>query len=215
MTMMIRPIVPILPFAMPQTGTDIMTYVRAALLLFCSCLAAWLTGLYASHRFGNGKKKTAAIFTLIMSAAASALLCLYGLTAETIRGVIFFLILIFTSYSDIRTRECDDCLHLMIVITALIGTEMSDLPGMFMSGVMAGIAMLIPALLGARSLGGADIKFSAACAFLIGLRCGMTGLVIGLLLAVVINAVHGRKKNTAGFPLIPYLSVGFAAVYFM
>ncbi len=208
---MIRPIIPVPPFTMPQISLNIVTYICAALVLLCSAAAAWLTGMYAAHRFGNGTKKPAAIFALIIGASVSALLCFYGLSADAV----FFLILIFASYSDIRTRECYDCLHLMIVIAALIGTDVSDLPGMLLSGITAGIAMLIPALLGTRSLGGADIKLSAACAFLLGLRRGMAGLVIGLLFAVVINAVHGRKKNTAGFPLIPYLSVGFAAVYFM
>lgn len=215
MTMLIRPIIPIPPFTVPQISPDIVTYIRAALLLLCSVVAAWLTGIYAAHRFGNSTKKTAVIFALIMLTAASALLCFYGLSAETVRGAIFFLILIFASHGDIRTRECDDCLHIMIVIAALIGTDLSNLPGMLLSGVIAGIATLIPALSGTRSLGGADIKFSAACAFLLGLRRGVAGLVIGLLLAIAANAFPVRKKNTAGFPLIPYLSVGFAAVYFM
>ena len=44
---------------------------------------------------------------------------------------------------------------------------------------------------------------------------GMTGLMIGLILAVIINSIKNRKKKHEGFPLIPYLAVGFMAAYFM
>lgn len=65
------------------------------------------------------------------------------------------------------------------------------------------------------SIGGADIKLSAACAFMLGTVQGMTGLMIGLILAVIINSIKNRKKKHEGFPLIPYLAVGFMAAYFM
>ena len=65
------------------------------------------------------------------------------------------------------------------------------------------------------SIGGADIKLSAACAFMLGTVQGMTGLMIGLILAVIINSIKNRKKKHEGFPLIPYLAVGFMTAYFM
>ena len=64
------------------------------------------------------------------------------------------------------------------------------------------------------SIGGADIKLSAACAFMLGTVQGMTGLMIGLILAVIVNSIKNRKKKHEGFPLIPYLAVGFTAAYF-
>lgn len=54
-----------------------------------------------------------------------------------------------------------------------------------------------------------------SCAFMLGFSRSMIGLVVGLLLAVIVNALHGRKKKQAGFPLIPYLAVGFTAAYFI
>lgn len=75
--------------------------------------------------------------------------------------------------------------------------------------------MLATAAVTKSSVGGADIKLSAACAFMLGTVQGITGLMIGLILAVIINSIKNRKKKYEGFPLIPYLAVGFTAAYFM
>ena len=103
----------------------------------------------------------------------------------------------------------------MIVIAAFIGTDMSALPGMLLSALIIGGIMLTTAAVTKSSIGGADIKLSAACAFMLGTVQGMTGLMIGLILAVIINSIKNRKKKHEGFPLIPYLAVGFMAAYFM
>ena len=53
-------------------------------------------------------------------------------------------------------------------------------------------------------MGGADIKLSAACAFMLGTVQGFAGLMLGLIAAIIVNIIKNRKKNTEGFPLIPY-----------
>lgn len=206
---------PYIPYNKISVGIDGAILLGTLLLLAGAVFAAWCIGLYSARHFGGNKKKTVLVFAGITGLVTLTMLCFFGCAAVTIRGIIFTLILAFSSYSDIRTRECADYLHLMIVIVAFIGTEVTALPAMLLSGIAAGVIMLVPALLGKRSLGGADIKCSAACAFLLGFGRSMTGLVIGLLLAVIINAIQNRKKNGAGFPLIPYLAVGFTAAYFL
>ena len=215
MNAMIRPLLPCIPYNKISTEVDSTILISSALLLIGAVFAAWCLGLYAARHFGGNKKKTVLAFAGITGLVTLTMLCFFGCTAVTIRGVIFTLLLTFSSYSDIRTRECGDCLHLMIVIAAFIGTELSGLPGMILSGITACVVTLIPAFFGKRSLGGADIKCSAACAFLLGFRRSMIGLIVGLLLAVVINAIQNRKKKQLGFPLIPYLAVGFTAAYFL
>ena len=103
----------------------------------------------------------------------------------------------------------------MIVIAAFIGCKTAELPTMILGGVLVGAVMLVPLLTGNRTLGGADIKCSAACAFLLGLKRGLIGLTAGLLLAVIINGIKNRKNKDKSFPLLPYLSVGFTAAYFI
>ena len=69
--------------------------------------------------------------------------------------------------------------------------------------INAGIGgiMLTTAAVTKSSIGGADIKLSAACAFMLGTAQGMTRLMIGLILAVIINSIKTRKKKHEGFPL--------------
>ena len=68
-------------------------------------------------------------------------------------------------------------------------------------------------------IGGADIKFAAACAFSLGMAKSICGLIVGLTLAIAVNAVIGaiRRKNNKeyGFPMLPYLAAGFFAAYFI
>ena len=101
----------------------------------------------------------------------------------------------------------------MIVIAALIGTELSSIPYMLLSGVFIGGLMLLPVLLTKSDIGGADIKMAAACSFLMGLNRGIIGLLVGTVLAVGFNIF--KKDKSKGFPMIPYLAVGYMAAFFI
>lgn len=180
-----------------------------------SIFSAGCVGLFAAKRFKGNKIKTVLAFISITGFAALVMLHFFGCAATMIRGIILVLILVFSSYSDLKTRKCEDYLHFMIVIAAFIGRDLSELLYMIFSGITIGLIMLIPSFLGKYSLGGADIKCCAVCAFLLGFQKGLIGLIIGLLLAVLINLIKNRKKKDDGFPLIPYLAVGFIAAYFL
>ena len=210
--MMIRPI---LPYYSSITQADGFTVVSMMLLLIGAVFAAFCIAMYAANGQQGEKRKTVLLFMGITAIVTVTMLCFFGCAAVTVRGIILSLILLYSSYSDIRTRECSDYLHLMIVIAAFIGCKAAELPAMILGGVLVGAVMLVPLLTGKRTLGGADIKCSAACAFLLGLKRGLIGLTAGLLLAVIINGIKNRKKKDKSFPLLPYLSVGFTAAYFI
>lgn len=212
MNMMIRPI---LPYYSSMTQADGFTIVSMLLLLIGAVFAAFCIAMYAANGQQGEKRKTVLLFMSITAIVTVTMLGFFGCAAVTVRGIILSLILLYSSYSDIRTRECSDYLHLMIVIAAFIGCKTAELPAMILGGVLVGAVMLVPLLTGNRTLGGADIKCSAACAFLLGLKRGLIGLTAGLLLAVIINGIKNRKKKDKSFPLLPYLSVGFTAAYFI
>lgn len=212
MNMMIRPI---LPYYSSITQADGFTVVSMLLLLIGAVFAAFCIAMYAANGQQGEKRKTVLLFMGITAIVTVTMLCFFGCAAVTVRGIILCLILLYSSYSDIRTRECSDYLHLMIVIAAFIGCKTADLPAMILGGVLVGAVMLVPLPTGNRTLGGADIKCSAACAFLLGLKRVLIGLTAGLLLAVIINGIKNRKKKDKSFPLLPYLSVGFTAAYFI
>ena len=212
MNMMIRPI---LPYYSSMTQADGFTVVSMLLLLIGAVFAAFCIAMYAANGQQGEKRKTVLLFMGLTAIVTVTMLCFFGCAAVTVRGIILCLILLYSSYSDIRIRECSDYLHLMIVIAAFIGCKAAELPAMILGGVLVGAVMLVPLLTGNRTLGGADIKCSAACAFLLGLKRGLIGLTAGLLLAVIINSIKNRKKKDKSFPLLPYLSVGFTAAYFI
>ena len=210
MTMMIRPFIPHL---YKFDGTNIGVIISAALMLVTTVIVSLLASRYAADRFGGNKKKAALFFTGISFCVALALVCFFGCAAITVKGLILSLILVFSSYEDIKKRECDDYLHLMIVIAAFIGTDLSSIPNMLLSGLFAGGLMLLTMLITKSNVGGADIKMAAACCFLLGLSRGIFGLLLGTVLAVVFNIFKKDKKK--GFPMIPYLAVGTMAAYFI
>ena len=212
MNMMIRPI---LPYYSSMTQADGFTVVSMLLLLIGAVFAAFCIAMYTANGQQGEKRKTVLLFMGITAIVTVTMLGFFGCAAVTVRGIILSLILLYSSYSDIRIRECSDYLHLMIVIAAFIGCKTAELPAMILGGVLVGAVMLVPLLTGKRSLGGADIKCSAACAFLLGLKRGLIGLTAGLLLAVIINGIKNRKKKDKSFPLLPYLSMGFTAAYFI
>ena len=214
MTSMIRPIIPRLPNFYEITASNQIAFiVTSTLMLISVVLVALLVGRFAAGKYDGNKKKTALCFIGISAFVTILLLCFFGSAATTVKGIILSLILAFSSYEDIKKRECEDYLHLMVVIAAFIGTELSSLPNMIISALFAGGLMLLTMLITKSNIGGADIKMAAACSFLLGLNRGVIGLLVGMILAVVFNVFKKDKKK--GFPMIPYLAVGTMAAYFI
>ncbi|MDY5001763.1 MAG: prepilin peptidase [Eubacteriales bacterium] len=183
------------------------------IIFFLTLIASVFTARYAAERFDSPKKRTILGFTIFAMVTAGIMLCFFGAAPAAVKGIIFFLILAFSAFADIKTRECDDHLHLMILIAAFIGTDLRALPNMLLSGLFIGGIMLLTTALTGSKLGGADIKNAACAAFLLGLERGILGVMVGMLLAVIINLVkHNRSR---GFGLIPYLTAGYMAVYFI
>ena len=119
-------------------------------------------------------------------------------------------------FEDIQTHRVKDVASVMILITGFIGITASEIPKHLFSGLLIGGILFICAVASNNRIGGADVKLSAACSFLLGFQRGMAGLVIGLLSAIICNLILNRKSKIKGkaFPLVPYLSVGFMIMYF-
>lgn len=132
-----------------------------------------------------------------------------------IKGLIYSTILLWAANTDIHTHHASDCCSAMIAISALIGTEAKDLPVMLGGAVFCFLPqILVNMLLPERAVGGADIKISAACGFLLGVTRGTIGLITGLLFSVICSLIT-RKRKDEKLPLIPYLAAGFIPAYFI
>lgn len=140
--LMIRPIMPRIT---PEITENPLILVNGIVLLVITVLTAVFISLYASKVYKGNKKKAVLFFTVIAALTALSLFCFFGCAATTVKGIIFCLLLAFSSYEDIKTRECENYVHLMIVIAAFIGTDMSALPGMLLSALIIGGIMLTTA----------------------------------------------------------------------
>ena len=135
-----------------------------------------------------------------------------------IKGVIFALILLKAAVSDIRTRQVDNYLSVMIAITALIGVGLTEIPAMFAGALLVPLPLFIAAIIKPGKMGGADIKIMSASAFLLGLTQGMAAMIIGLslgLLCTLIIRIITKSNAKDSFPLVAYLSAGSVLAYFI
>ena len=125
----------------------------------------------------------------------------------------------YASVRDIKTREVPDSISVMLLILGLVDTDIGKLPSMLFGALLVFIPQFISALINpSKALGGADIKLSSAAAFLLGAQRGLFALIVGLTLAVIvmpiIRTIRKLPKNQP-FPLIPFLSIGIVAGYFI
>lgn len=157
---------------------------------------------------------------LSLMGVIAILLCIVGrLSAWTLQGIAFALILLYASSQDFTNREADDVLWVMILLLAIGNVGRVSSVSMLLGGLVIFLpSLLIVMLCRGQVLGGADIKVSAACGLMLGFVGGTVGFCIGLLFAIVFNLIYNRlkhKSNKEAFPMLPFLSVGFMIGYFM
>lgn len=223
MTKFIQPIGPIRPISperlMELNPEEVITTIVKLACIFLFYLAIHkISKVVISKTPGyNKESKKIPIYHCISIILVSSLLIVFGWSTELLKGIILLQILLYASVSDIQTHEVKDFISVLIFITGFIGVTLSDIPMMLFSGLAIGGVLLICAMVSGNRLGGADVKLSAACAFLLGFSKSIAGLVIGLFLAIICNIYFSHKNKTKGkaFPLVPYLSIGFMAMYFI
>lgn len=133
-------------------------------------------------------------------------------------AVLFSCLLLAASVWDIRKRIIPDTICLAIAVVGLLTFHPAKLLGMLL-----GLPFLIAALAKEGGMGGGDVKYVAACGFVLGFYTGSVGLVIGLLAAlmwhIIARIVHKREQGavetvkTPSLPLAPFLSIGFIMAY--
>ena len=139
--------------------------------------------------------------------------------ARIIQGILYTGFLTFGSISDIRTHTVPDWVWMGVAGTALIGMKLSSLPSMLL-GAAAVLLIEVPLAVAMkdRAIGGADIKISAAGAFLLGWRKGLAALIVGLTLSIlimpVVRAIRHEKQDTR-FALVPFLAAGQLVLYYI
>lgn len=136
-----------------------------------------------------------------------------------IQGLLLAALLLYGSVHDIRTHTMPDWVWMGIAGAGFIGCRLLDLPSMLL-GAAAVLLIEVPlaVLLKDRAIGGADIKLSAAGAFLLGWQKGLAALILGLTLSLIVVPIVRRirhEDNRKAFALVPFLAVGIMTAYLM
>lgn len=126
-------------------------------------------------------------------------------------------ILLYASIKDMREHEVPNTVWKLIVMLGLVNISLRDLPSMLLGAALVFLPQIIPAVINTeKAMGGADIKISTACAFLLGAGRGLAAFIIGLTLFVIVVPIIRRIRKlpkNEPFPMVPFLSGGTIAAY--
>ena len=126
-------------------------------------------------------------------------------------------ILLYASIKALREHEVPDTVWKLITMLGLVNIGLRDLPSMLLGAALVFLPQIIPAVINTeKAMGGADIKISTACAFLLGAGRGLAAFIIGLTLFVIVVPIIRRIRKlpkNEPFPMVPFLSVGTIAAY--
>lgn len=138
--------------------------------------------------------------------------------ANTIaQAVLFACLLTAASVWDLCKQIIPDSICLLMALSGLI-----DFSPVRFLGIFAALPLFIAAVCKPGSVGGGDIKLCAAAGMVMGFGGCMTGLMLGLIVAIVFYLFHQiarklrklqlRKAFEASLPMAPFLSLGFLAI---
>jgi len=208
----------VLPFPIPSLIT-IPYQIAIQLLLFMGfILFAFLIGFLLDKYMVKQWRKPSVLNIILPIIAATLLFIRYGMEMESIKGLVLFMLLLFTSNNDLQTREVDNSIPIMIAITALIGVNTSNIPMMIFACVCVTLPQLLIAVIKPSSYGEPDIKIMAACSFLLGLERRLIAIIVGLsagLLVTTIIRLIQKKISIESFPVVPYLAIGCIFAYLL
>lgn len=205
----INPINPVMPVIKPINPAYIM--------LIPILLITGLVMKKAMEYTPDYKRDDFTTWCLIITEVVSALLFFrFGLTLATVKGIAFLVLAVFASVCDIKTRRVADAVSIMVALVGLSDVSVKQIFfNLISASCVLGFLLICACVIG--QFGGADIKFSAASVFLLGLSKGIAGLMLGLLLSIIGTLIRNKikKTNKQDLPLVPYLAVAFLITYFI
>ncbi|HEY5557786.1 prepilin peptidase [Acetobacterium sp.] len=137
-----------------------------------------------------------------------------------IKTGVFMGVLLFVAYYDYQTKTIPRFVHFVLLITGLIGINLSWLinqaiPGMlFLPFPVMAVYFYQKQKDPIKNIGIGDIKLIAACGFVVGINKGVLGLFVGLALALLWCLIKRMNQSTS-FPFAPFLCCGFIVSYLL
>jgi Flp pilus assembly protein protease CpaA len=182
-------------------------------------VASIVVGLLLNKSMDKKGFVTNKAFTLIASTAIALGLSLrFGMSVYTFQGMFLFFLLLYASMSDLTDRHVANHISISILALSLISVPTVGFTSMLIGGAVSAAIQLGVTALSGGGYGGADWKISSACAFLLGWQRGLAGMVLGLLIGVIFTLAYNKIKDRdihEGFALVPFISIGMLAVFFI
>lgn len=209
-TIILPPKMPIRPIRIESIALDkLLSIAGAAVLLGLFILAVW-TVLRKTKKGLNNPKMLPAL--LAYAGVGLVLLLRFGTTLTAVKGLFLLAILLWASLSDIAKHEVPDYIPVMILLLSFVGFDPLNLSSMLTGAVVVFVPQLVVSMLRpGRAIGGADLKISAALAFLLGAEKGIFALITGMLTGVITMLIVRKirkETNKEPFALVPFLSLG-------
>lgn len=117
--------------------------------------------------------------------------------------------MVFASLVDIISMKVHRLVWIFISIIGLFNAREDS----FKAVLVIGIPLFILALF--RQLGGGDVKYAMAFGLCLGTVGVVTGTAIAYILAAIVIPLFRKLRNksiTGKYPMIPFLSIGYAVV---
>ncbi len=205
---------------------DTVPVVPWLLIALFTILVFGIAGARCCTLYHGSVSKVVPLFSGTGLAALLAMYARFGADPVLIPRMIMTLIFLVASYSDYKTREVDDYLSVMLLLTGLIGMEISDIPVRLVSAIAICLFLDVAARFSRNAdgdtLGGADIKIVTATTFSLGAVPAISGTMLGMTLGILGtlgNRAYQKRKcpdveQEPGFALVPYLAAGLVIAMF-
>lgn len=197
-------------------ASDALVLILKIILVTAASLIA---GLFLNREMEKQGFVTDKTLSLILSTAMAIALSLrFGVSVYTFQGLFLFFLLLYATMSDLTDRMVSDHISISILALSLISIPKVGLIPMLVGGIVTAAIQIGVSTFNAGRYGGADWKIASACAFLLGWPRGLAGLVLGLLIGITFTIIFNKIKNrdkSEGFALVPFISIGMMAMFFV
>ena len=120
----------------------------------------------------------------------------FGLSVYTFQGLFLYYLLLYASASDLTDRRVADHLSVSVLALSLISVPTVGIISMLIGGAVSFAIQTGVSVFSGGRYGGADIKISSACVFLLGWSRGLIGLALGLLTGVLFTLIYNKIKKS-------------------
>ena len=193
--------------------------VRLILMIVLVTAISATVGLLLHKRMKKQWLRTNKTVALLLSAVmAIALSIRFGLSIYTFQGLFLYYLLLYASASDLTDRRVADHLSVSVLALSLISVPTVGIISMLIGGAVSFAIQTGVSVFSGGRYGGADIKISSACVFLLGWSRGLIGLALGLLTGVLFTLIYNKIKkrsSSEGFALVPFISFGMMVAFFL